>query len=269
MDDPRAPFDSGLDPSQIRVRVSRLDALTRADWDAIAIPFNRYGAVVLTAAHAAPRRAELLELATHLGPDPSGTRTVLEIDGVREVFDYGEGDATTFPPHPLHTDGLAGRPPVMAMALQCEVAEASGGFSVIASAARVYREVAAAAPAALASLFEPDAFSVRHGATAQPSPVFEMVGQRLWMRLKPAHYAEVNVSPAASEGFARLQIALDDPNGHVVIPLQPGEILLADNTAVLHGRTPMPRSGTRRLNRLLFDGHGPVCDRLVFGFSSN
>jgi alpha-ketoglutarate-dependent taurine dioxygenase len=92
------------------------------------------------------------------------------------------------------------------------------------------------------------------------------MGGRLAMRLKPPRYAEVSVSPGAAAGMALLQALLDEARMRVELRLQPGEILLADNTAVLHGRTPMPRDGVRKLNRLLFDGTGAVAPALTFGF---
>jgi hypothetical protein len=267
---PRESFDAALPPDALRVRVPRLDRMSAEDWAAAAGPFDRYGAVVLSGEVAVPARDALLALAPALGPDPSTAAReqdgVLEIHGVREVFDYGAGDAALFPEHPLHTDGLAGGRPVMAMALQCEIAEARGGFSEIASARRLHAELAARDPAALAGLFAPDAFTVRVRDRVQPSPVFEWMGGRLAMRLKPPRYAEVSVSPGAAAGMALLQALLDEARMRVELRLQPGEILLADNTAVLHGRTPMPRDGVRKLNRLLFDGTGAVAPALTFGF---
>jgi hypothetical protein len=268
--DPPHPGETDAAPDALRVRVARLDRMGAADWAAASVPFNRFGAVVLSGDGTVPARDALLALAPALGPDPSTAARdddrVLEIHGVREVFDYGEGDATMFPAHPLHTDGLAGGRPVMAMALQCEIAEPRGGYSEIASARRLHGALAALDPDSLAGLFAPDAFTVRVRDRVQPSPVFEWMGERLAMRLKPPRYAEVSVSPGAAAGMALLQALLDEARMRAELRLQPGEILLADNTAVLHGRTPMPRDGTRKLNRLLFDVNGAAAAGLLFGF---
>ena len=48
--------------------------------------------------------------------------------------------------------------------------------------------------------------------------------------------------------------------------LQPGQVLIGDNTAVVHGRTSFPPDELREMRRLNFDGTGPLCVRMGFGF---
>ncbi|MBN0887750.1 TauD/TfdA family dioxygenase, partial [Pseudomonas aeruginosa] len=48
--------------------------------------------------------------------------------------------------------------------------------------------------------------------------------------------------------------------------LEPGEILVLDNTAVLHGRTAFCANELREMRRLNFDGHGRLRAELELGF---
>ena len=47
-----------------------------------------------------------------------------------------------------------------------------------------------------------------------------------------------------------------------------GQILIVDNTSVLHGITGFDRNSERKLNRLNFDGVSPYfSNKMLFGFT--
>ena len=71
----------------------------------------------------------------------------------------------------------------------------------------------------------------------------------------------------AEEAFNSIISFVDDPANQVVLKLEIGQILVADNYAILHGRTGFDAASPRKLNRVNLDGDSKYSEELCFGFA--
>ncbi|MFH3976576.1 TauD/TfdA family dioxygenase, partial [Acinetobacter pittii] len=116
-------------------------------------------------------------------------------------------------------------------------------------------------------LLRGDALTIVRKHQSSTQPVFRLNGEALGIKFRQNDgAAEVVEHPVAVEAFAELVAALEDPACQLRIKLEPGEILVLDNTAVLHGRTAFCANELREMRRLNFDGHGRLRAELELGF---
>lgn len=272
--DCRIAFGAELTADDITVPIATIRGLTDGQIDTIVAVYNRFGSVILDCREQDAPIEDFMALRPLLGGQgparahgaDEGEDGLLRIDQVREVFDYGGGSDDMFPAHPLHTDGLYGAAPVKIMALQCELEATEGGQTILASGKRVYDFLSSQSDALIEPLFRTDAFTVTSRRIVRSSPVFRQQDGRILISLKPSSYAEVIPHSESAAALQSLQAYIQTPENHAIVRLRRNQIVLSDNFAVLHGRTPLKRAIPRRINRLLFDGSGLLAERLVVGF---
>lgn len=161
---------------------------------------------------------------------------------------------------PFHSDGsdLVG--------LFCLDAGAAGGRSLVANAVTIHNELVRTEPDLAAELY--GAFSYDMRGEQAPGrkgwytmPAFSRRGERLFVRyIRPyilaarRHPDAPQPSAAAVEAMDRLDAMCADPQYHVAMRLEPGDMQFVDNYHVLHGREPYsddPANGkVRHLKRL-------------------
>ena len=146
-------------------------------------------------------------------------------------------------PFPFHSDGsdLVG--------LFCLDAGASGGASIVANAVSIHNELVRTEPELAAELYEPMPYDSRG---EQPPgtkgwylmPVFTERNGRLFVRyIRPyiaasARHEDAPKVPAKAKAAMDLVDALcADPQHHVSMQLQPGDMQFVNNYHVLHART--------------------------------
>jgi Taurine catabolism dioxygenase TauD, TfdA family len=143
---------------------------------------------------------------------------------------------------PFHSDGsdLVG--------LFCLDPGASGGASLVANAVTIHNELARTEPELLAELYAPFAYDYRgeEGPGKRGwylMPVFSRHGGRVFARyIRPyIHSARRHAdaplpSPAALAAMDRLDAMCADPQYHVSMPLEPGDMQFVNNYHVLHAR---------------------------------
>jgi hypothetical protein len=179
---------------------------------------------------------------------------------------------------PFHSDGsdLVG--------LFCLDAGASGGASVVANAVTIHNELARTDPQLAAELYAPFPYDLR-GENAPGSkpwytmPIFNRRGDRLFVRyIRPyiestrRHADAPRPSDAAREAMDRVDAMCADPQYHVAMTMQPGDMQFVNNYHVLHARhayeDDRPAGRIRHLKRLwletdvLADGDKPERFRL-------
>jgi Taurine catabolism dioxygenase TauD, TfdA family len=179
---------------------------------------------------------------------------------------------------PFHSDGsdLVG--------LFCLDAGASGGASLVANALTIHNELARTEPELAAELYAPFPYDLR-GENAPDSkpwytmPIFNRRGDRLFVRyIRPyiestrRHEDAPRPSEAAREAMDRVDAMCADPEFHVAMTMQPGDMQFVNNYHVLHARDAYEddRAGgrIRHLKRLwletdvLADGEKPERFRL-------
>ena len=164
----------------------------------------------------------------------------------------------------MHTDNgcLEPRSPSY-IGLLCVHAAEDGGKSRVISAATAHNAMLARHPDLITALYEPYNFlpPVLHtwpqGPPTIVKPIFESVGGRMLI-----HYARVMVEPgmetAGKPLTNRQRAALDALDGVLAddslaftYQLKPGEMLVIDNEATVHGRTAFVDGATPDAKRLL------------------
>ncbi|MGH8978230.1 MAG: TauD/TfdA family dioxygenase [Acidimicrobiia bacterium] len=202
---------------------------------------------------------------THLGsPWPQNAKGHL----LGDVTDHGRdvSDPTTRGNEiggfafPFHSDGsdLVG--------LFCLDAGAGGGASLVANAVTIHNELVRDSPDLAAELYEPMPYDFR-GEQAPGSkpwytmPVFSRCGDRLFVRyIRPyiessrRHEDAPRPSDAARAAMDQVDAMCRDPQYHVSMMLEPGDMQFVNNYHVLHGRDAYeddrPAHRIRHLKRL-------------------
>ena len=143
---------------------------------------------------------------------------------------------------PFHSDGsdLVG--------LFCLDAGASGGASLVANAVAIHNELVRTAPHLAAELYGELAYDFRgeERAGSRPwylMPVFTRRAERLFVRyIRPyihsarRHAGAPAPSAAAVEAMDRVDAMCADPQHHLSMQLQPGDMQFVNNYHVLHAR---------------------------------
>ena len=143
---------------------------------------------------------------------------------------------------PFHADGsdLVG--------LFCLDAGAGGGASLVANAVTIHNELIRTDPDLAAELYAPFPYDLR-GEQAPGTkgwytmPVFNRRGDRLFVRyIRPyiestrRHDDAPRVSDAARAALDRVDAMCSDPQYHVSMTMQPGDMQFVNNYHVLHAR---------------------------------
>ncbi|GGY76792.1 TauD/TfdA family dioxygenase [Streptomyces omiyaensis] len=159
-----------------------------------------------------------------------------------------EGDALTLPPH---MDRGEGPTPPHVLALLCIRPATEGGASLLASGAALHDRLLADDPAALRELYGDFRFG-RGPGFDRVRPVFRRDDATLGV-----HYNRYWIDrgqgetgtphpPARRHALDAADRLLADPAIVLRLPLRRGDLLLVNNDAVLHGRTPFRDTGTLR-----------------------
>jgi len=181
-------------------------------------------------------------------------------------------------PFPFHSDGsdLVG--------LFCLDAGASGGASLVANVVSIHNELVRTEPELAAELYAPFPYDFR-GENAPGTkpwytmPIFNRQADRLFVRyIRPyieaarRHDDAPRPSEAARAAMDRVDAMCADPQYHVAMTMQPGDMQFVNNYHVLHARRAYeddrPAGRIRHLKRLwletdlLADGEKPERFRL-------
>jgi len=143
---------------------------------------------------------------------------------------------------PFHSDGsdLVG--------LFCLDAGASGGASLVANALTIHNDLVRTDPDLAAELYEPMPYDFRgeqapDGKPWYTMPVFSRLGDRLFVRyIRPyieasrRHADAPRPSERARDAMNRVDAMCADPQYHVAMTMQPGDMQFVNNYHVLHAR---------------------------------
>ncbi|WP_189826153.1 TauD/TfdA family dioxygenase [Streptomyces finlayi] len=141
-----------------------------------------------------------------------------------------------------HTDRAGPPGPPHLLALLCVRPAPVGGDSLLASGATVHDRLATVHPGQLPALYGDFRFGTEPG-LARTGPVFARTGDRLTVhynrhQIERGHHAAGDpLSAARTRALDAFDDVLADPDLFLRVPLRRGDLLLLDNTAVLHGRT--------------------------------
>lgn len=249
-----------------RLRVAALSALSDTEATVLYRTFEECGWLVICQQAALSSERISLALADvgrffgapifHKLSDAAGVHPIRGIPG------YPQYANTTSAGLLLHTDGSFEVRPPKVMLMYCESPADYGGLSLICQAGDIYAHLEREHPSALAGLFRPDAFVICRDDRRASRAVFTRVGDRIHMTFRYGHDVNLQIHPEAKSGFKAIAAYIGDPANCLEFGLAPGEVLISDNTRVLHGRTAFPQGSQRILHGLWCDGAVP----LAFGF---
>lgn len=161
---------------------------------------------------------------------------------------------------PFHTDGsdLVG--------LMCLQNGIDGGLSTVANSVSIHNRLVVESPELAAEFYKPQPFDFRGeqpkgGKGWYTVPIFTECENRLFVRCIPPytlasqrHDDAPRLTENAKRALARVVELADDPQHHVAMALEPGDMQFINNYHVMHGRTAYQDSKTagsvRHLKRL-------------------
>ena len=185
------------------------------------------------------------ELGRVVGHDRSGSDGLILISSMAEDSIYiGQLPKAHLP----HTDGCFLERPPEVMILGCESAASSGGESVLLSAKGIYHALQRDAPWALPLLTQPSCLSFVRGERAAEHAVFSRRGStssRLGVVFRSDGVAQASSQPVELAYQAMRELVLS-PELQIRFRLEPGDLLIVDNTAMLHGRTAFEDGSQKR-----------------------
>jgi alpha-ketoglutarate-dependent taurine dioxygenase len=272
---------STLNPETLIVQVGRVKDMSKSQIAKLYDTVNRYGVAIV---QHAPRSDETVEELFDLGrlfgnsvvhdrADARGLVVVAELSG------YGEFVGASSGPHLMHTGGtfMPWKDVPRIVLLQCEKQARVGGRSMLSSGAAAFRYLQKNEPEALKLLMDPQVFSVRRSARGvgqfgdtgvSGKAVFDtqqLGNGNIWLTFRFDGEIKLVLQPdAAHEAYDKLLNFFNRSENQIDFKLQPNQIMVCDNTSVVHARTAFQAGSGRKLNRLQLDGVG--IKELQWGF---
>lgn len=229
--------------------------------------FNTFGFVILQCEPSINSEKQLLSLSQYFGNIIYHDHS--DLDGIVSVFPRDGCPSyvnTTTDDLPLHTDCSFAEFPPKIVVLQCEIAANSGGLSRLGDGQLVYRYLAQEKPSELSALFDPHAMTVQRVTQQATKPIFEEHQGRIYMRFRSDNAVNISVKPEAISAFKEIKIFFENSHHQSIFKMKPHQILIMNNSRILHGRTSFHKDDERKFNRIWFDGVSSYADHLQLGF---
>ncbi|MDJ0509464.1 MAG: TauD/TfdA family dioxygenase [Crocosphaera sp.] len=169
----------------------------------------------------------------------------------------------------LHTDGSCSKNPPKIVILHCEIPSEIGGESQLLNCKLLYNNMVKYAPDLLNVLFEPNVFTITRDNESFTQPVFYYENDRVFTKFRGNGTAKISVLPKAKKAFNFINKFICNPKNILQFKLKKNQLLVIDNTMVMHGRTKFPKDSPRKLNRVFFDGNvenSQFSHQIKFGF---
>lgn len=197
----------------------------------------------------------------HKLSDGAGVHPIRNLPGFPQYANTTSSDLL------LHTDGSFEKYPPKAMLIYCETPAEQGGLSRICFAEDIYEYLRKNHLEALDGLFRPDAFVIKRDDREAQRSVFEFCDGRISMAFRYGTDVSLQIHPLARVGIAAIIEYISDPENFEEFLLGAGQLLLMDNSRVLHGRTVFSPDSHRVLHGLWCDGRDANPDKIKFGFA--
>ena len=254
-------------PTDAFISVPSATSLTEKDLEKLIDTFTSHKFAVLNLEETGSPKEELLAFARVFGnvlphdrADKDGVAPITPMEG------YADYLGTTSQPHYPHSDGTFNSEAPHTAILYCERQAQEGGMSHVISGKAAHAYLASMDPDGLKELYAPDAMTVTRADKTATRPVFSHHGDLTRIAFRYDTVAKVEVKPEARRAFELLRGFVRDPGNIFEFRLEPKQLFVVDNTAVLHGRTEFASSDPRLLYRVNTDGASPHLPRLHYGF---
>lgn len=249
----------------VTLKVNKVDKISEQEQSELLKIFKEFKVVILDCDPSPNPKENLLALTKFFGAIKLHKRS--DRDGVVPVAYLPDSPGyldTTNLTAPMHTDGSFETEPPLVVALQCEIPALNGGLSTMVHALNVYQYLTENYPLQLPALFNPNSFLIKRidGQMATQA-IFREHDNRIYMVFRSeTDDSVIEIHPEVKNAFNLIKDYVNNPSNQTVFQLQANQILLVDNTSVLHGRTSFPKESVRKLNKLWFTG----TEYINFGF---
>ncbi|WP_026733306.1 TauD/TfdA family dioxygenase [Fischerella sp. PCC 9605] len=271
LDDKEIFEASKIDISQVTLKIRKVAEISEPEQQRLFEIFNKFKFVILECEPLPNPLENLLALKKIFGSVKRHYRS--DENGIVPVENLGNSFATTVPIsttnqiHPIHTDGSADIDPPKVVAMQCEIPSQNGGFSQIVYGESVYKYLMENHPQELQNLFTNPVTITNVGGKTDTRAIFVEQKGRISITFKADSVVSIAIPTQIEKAFHIIKNYVNNPNNQFIYKLKANQILLLDNTSVLHGRTSFPDHEFRKLNRLWFDGISEYSHHLQFGFT--
>ncbi|BAY49800.1 hypothetical protein SAMD00079811_74290 [Scytonema sp. HK-05] len=269
LDDKKITEASKIDLSQVTLKITKLADISQSDKKSLFELFNKFKLVILECEPLPNPQDNLLALKKFFGSVKRHKRS--DENGIVLVENLGNSPlattylATTNQAHLMHTDGPYEMEPPKIVAMQCEIPSKDGGLSQIVYSESVYEYLMENYLQELHRLFTYPLTITRGDQTATRTVFVEKEG-RISMTFRADSIISIAIPLQLEKVFRIIKNYVNDPNNQFIFELKANQIVILDNTSVLHGRTSFPDNEVRKLNRLWFDGISEYAHHLEFGF---
>src|SRR3989338_609219 len=229
--------------------------------------FNNYGALVVEFKSNEDPREQLLCFKDIFGTTLTHDRADKDMIAEVAVSDNFQGYlGTSNVEHPFHTDGAYEETPPHITALRCEIPAKSGGTTRFVSGKSIYDYLMTQNKIIANALFAPDAMCVERAGRKSCQPVFQREKDRILIRYRSDETSTPSQKPEVQEAMLEIKKFLENKTNYMAFTLKERQVLIADNTRILHARTAFAKNEPRKMHRLFFSGKSSPESRLVFGF---
>ncbi len=253
-------------PTDAFISVPSATQLTGNNLEKLIDTFHTHKFVVLSLEESRTPKEELLALAKVFGnvlphdrADKDGVAPITPMEGFADYL------GTTSQPHLPHSDGTFNTEAPFTAILYCERQAKEGGMSHVISGRAAHEYLASIDPEGLSELYAPDAMTVTRAGKSATRAVFSKHGPLTRIAFRYDTVAKVEVRKEARRAFELLRGFVRDPGNIFEFRLEPKQLFIVDNTAVLHGRTEFASSEPRLLYRVNTGGASPYA--LRYGFA--
>ncbi len=273
LDDQAILEASKFDVNQVTLKISKVVEMSELNIQKLFEIFNQYKFVILECNPLPNPKENLLALEKIFGSIKKSKRS--EVDGIIPVENLHNSSlaktnvSTTNTIHLMHTDGSAEIDPPKIVALQCEIPSHNGGLSQIICAESIYEYLRKNHFQELQVLFINPLTVTRVEQTASRPIFVEQEGKiSITFRTIRKDHVSIEIPSQIKKVYNIINNYVNNPKNQLIFKLKAHQILILDNTGVLHGRTSFPENEFRKLNKLWFDGISEYSHRLQLGFMS-
>ena len=266
MNDIRQTFDSSFKINDAIIDAESISSMGSFLVSKMYEVFNTWGFVIIHPTSVQNFTNELSSIQEYFGRIIKHNRSGNDgISLISPMEGYPNYFGTTNEATGLHTDGSASPRPPQIVILQCEIPSKKGGDSQLLSCKALYDYLSNFHSEQLHTLFDPEAFTIIRDKETYTRPVFYFYDDRVFTVFRANGIADVKISSKASKAFELAIEFTHDIKNILQFKLRKNQVLIIDNTAVMHGRTRFPLNSLRKLNRVYLDGQIKRPEILYFG----
>jgi alpha-ketoglutarate-dependent taurine dioxygenase len=260
---------SNIDINQVTLKISKVAEISEPERQKLFEIFNKFKFVILDCEPLPNPQENLLALKKYFGSvkrhkrsDKNGISLIENLENSPLATTYL---ATTNQRHFMHTDGPYEIEPPKIVAMQCEIPSKNGGLSQIVYCESIYEYLREDYPQELQILFT-HPFTITRGEQTATRAIFVEQEGRISMAFRTDSFVSTDIPLQLEKAFKLIQEYVNNPKNQLIFKLKANQIILLDNTSVLHGRTSFPDHEVRKLNRLWFNGISTYSHHIQFGF---